>query len=109
MLVLLHIRVLFSYKLCYCNAVHFCYLHKPLKTGMHGSAEPWLVVLYSLHMASSVRKISFRLVSGTANINILCHTLFKNICIFVFLSINFAFLTAYGLKLWLEQFQPVVS
>lgn len=48
-------------------------------------------------------------VCGTASVNILCHTLIKNICTSIFLSINFAFLAAYGLNLLLEQFQPVAS
>lgn len=42
---------------------------------------------------------------GTANINIWAHPLGSNICIFVFFTINFAFLAAYGLSLALEQFQ----
>lgn len=110
-LVSLHIRVLFIYKLCYWNIGQFCYFHKPLNIENTQFGGGLVDDIYALHMASSVRIMNvFPLgVCGTANINILCHTLIKSVCIFIFLNINFAFLTAYGSNLLLEQFQPVAS
>lgn len=110
MLGLLHIRVLFIYQLCYCNIVQFCYLRNP--PNIENTQFSGALVDDTLHFAHGIicedNLFPFG-VCGTANINILGHTLIKNICIFVFLSINFAFLTAYGLNLLLEQIQPIAS
>lgn len=110
MLALLHIRVLFVYRLCYCDVVQFCYLHKPLNieiTQFSGAlVDDTLHFAHGIVCEDNLFPFGMR---GTASINILPHTLTKSICIFVFLSINFAFLTAYGLNLFLEQFQPIAS
>lgn len=94
----------FMHKLFFCHIAHFCSSpESPNIEGQQhfGQKSPKLFTWH--HLWGETVPIW---AGGTANINIWAHPLPSNICIFVFFTINFAFLAAYGLSLALEQFQP---
>lgn len=95
---------LFMHKLYFCHPAHFC--SSPKSPNIEGQQH--FGQKYPKLFTWEGKLFPFGL-GGTANINIWAHPLPSNICIFVFLTINFAFLAAYGLSLALEQFQPVLE